>query len=66
MSDLANLGMSSKRIQELLNAEGKLTAPEAGEQSPTMAELLSMDIKDSSGFLTTNDITDLIAKGWKK
>jgi hypothetical protein len=30
MSNLANLGMSSKRIQELLNAERKLNALEAG------------------------------------
>jgi hypothetical protein len=30
MSDLNNLGMSSKRIQELLNAERKLNALEAG------------------------------------
>jgi hypothetical protein len=30
MSDLNNLGMSSKRMQELLNAERKLNALEAG------------------------------------
>ena len=30
MSNLANLGMSSKRIQELLNAERKLNALEEG------------------------------------
>jgi hypothetical protein len=33
---------------------------------PTMADLFALDIKDSSGFLTTHDINDLIAKGWKK
>jgi hypothetical protein len=32
----------------------------------TMAELFALDIMSSSGFLTTHDINDLIAKGWVK
>tara|TARA_R110000851_G_C12790090_1_gene536285 strand:+ start:60 stop:524 length:465 start_codon:yes stop_codon:yes gene_type:complete len=38
----------------------------AVKPEPTMAELFALDIKDSSGFLTKHDITDLIAKGWVK
>jgi hypothetical protein len=42
------------------------TTYQAVEPEPTMAELLAIDIKDSSGFLTTDDINDLMTKGWVK